>query len=129
MLGLNCEMGTLHHCSVWSLQFEGDVLDLSLDLLSMDEQVEEWGNPAHVARILGAVVSERRGSGSPLTELPTPMALSTCKTQIVLSSQSVGVVPGEGHEYGGEDSSSHGRGRAGRRQRVVSSSRTQACED
>lgn len=70
MLGLNCEMGTLHHCSVWSLQFEGDVLDLSLDLLSMDEQVEEWGNPAHVARILGAVVSERRGSGSPLTELP-----------------------------------------------------------
>lgn len=72
MLGLTCGMGTLHHCSVWSLQFEGDVLDLSLDLLSMDKQVEEWGNPAHVARILGAVVSERRGSGSPLTELPSP---------------------------------------------------------
>lgn len=71
-MGLDCGTEALHHCSVWSLQFEGDVLDLSLDLLSLDEQVEEWGDPAHVARILGAVVSERRRSGSPLTELPAP---------------------------------------------------------
>lgn len=36
-------------------QFERDVLDLSLDLLSVDKQVEEWGNPVHVARILGSL--------------------------------------------------------------------------
>lgn len=35
-----------------------DVVDLSLYLLSMDKQVEEWGNPVHVAHILGASVSE-----------------------------------------------------------------------
>ncbi|XP_049469428.1 protein 4.2 isoform X3 [Panthera uncia] len=35
-------------------QFEVDVIDLSLHLLSMDKQVEEWGNPVHVAHILGA---------------------------------------------------------------------------
>ncbi|XP_077620700.1 protein 4.2 isoform X1 [Crocuta crocuta] len=35
-------------------QFEMDVVDLSLYLLSMDKQVEEWGNPVHVAHILGA---------------------------------------------------------------------------
>ncbi|XP_042798172.1 protein 4.2 isoform X8 [Panthera leo] len=34
--------------------FEVDVIDLSLHLLSMDKQVEEWGNPVHVAHILGA---------------------------------------------------------------------------
>ncbi|XP_036154986.1 erythrocyte membrane protein band 4.2 isoform X2 [Myotis myotis] len=49
-------------------QFEGDVLDLSLDLLSMDEQVEEWGNPAHVARILGAVLHALKEK----SVLPTP---------------------------------------------------------
>ncbi|XP_029808634.1 erythrocyte membrane protein band 4.2 [Suricata suricatta] len=35
-------------------QFEVDVIDHSLYLLSMDKQVEEWGNPVHVAHILGA---------------------------------------------------------------------------
>lgn len=37
-------------------QFEKDVIDLSLTLLSVDKQVEEWGNPQHVARILGALL-------------------------------------------------------------------------
>lgn len=50
-----------HHSPVWSLQFERDAVDLSLDLLSMDQQVEEWGNPVHVARILGALVSQGGG--------------------------------------------------------------------
>lgn len=63
-------MEALHHGPVSSLQFEGDVMDMSLALLSMDKQVEEWGNPVHVACVLGALVSERRGSGSSLTELP-----------------------------------------------------------
>ncbi|XP_014404270.1 PREDICTED: erythrocyte membrane protein band 4.2 isoform X3 [Myotis brandtii] len=49
-------------------QFEGDVLDLSLDLLSMDEQVEEWGNPVHVARTLGAVLHALKEK----SVLPTP---------------------------------------------------------
>lgn len=62
-------MEALHHGSVSSLQFERDVLDISLALLSMDKQVEEWGNPVHVACVLGALVSERRGSGSSPTEL------------------------------------------------------------
>ncbi|XP_019500603.1 PREDICTED: erythrocyte membrane protein band 4.2 isoform X2 [Hipposideros armiger] len=34
-------------------QFERDVLDLCLELLSQDKQVEEWSNPVHVARVLG----------------------------------------------------------------------------
>lgn len=42
------------------LQFESDVMDLSLDLLGVDKQVEEWSQPAHVARVLGALVSDRR---------------------------------------------------------------------
>lgn len=42
---------------MWSLQFESSVIDLSLGLLSMDKQVEEWGNPEHVAHILGTLVS------------------------------------------------------------------------
>ncbi|XP_054421084.1 protein 4.2 isoform X2 [Pteronotus mesoamericanus] len=49
-------------------QFEGDVLDLSLDLLSMDKQVEKWGNPVHVARILGALLHSLKKK----SVLPTP---------------------------------------------------------
>uniref|UniRef100_A0A8C2YR20 Protein 4.2 n=1 Tax=Chinchilla lanigera TaxID=34839 RepID=A0A8C2YR20_CHILA len=37
-------------------QFERDVMDLSLDLLGVDKQVEEWSQPAHVARVLGALL-------------------------------------------------------------------------
>ncbi|KAK2500014.1 hypothetical protein MC885_010344 [Smutsia gigantea] len=37
-------------------QFERDAIDLSLGLLSMDQQVEEWGNPVHVARTVGALL-------------------------------------------------------------------------
>lgn len=59
-MGLTGGMKTLPHGLVWYLQFEGDVVGLSLGLLSVDKQVEEWGNLVHVARILGALVSERR---------------------------------------------------------------------
>lgn len=54
-------------------QFEDDVIDLSLSLLSMDKQVEEWGNPVHVAQILGALLhalKEKR-------VLPTPETQTT----------------------------------------------------
>lgn len=56
---------TLHHgWPVWSLQLEEDVIDLGLSLLTMDNQVEKWGNPVHVARVLGALVSDdREGRG------------------------------------------------------------------
>ncbi|KAF6351204.1 erythrocyte membrane protein band 4.2 [Rhinolophus ferrumequinum] len=37
-------------------QFEGDAMDLSLSLLSIDKQVEKWSNPVHVARVLGALL-------------------------------------------------------------------------
>ena len=43
---------------VWSLQLEEDVIDLGLSLLTVDNQVEKWGTPVHVARVLGALVSE-----------------------------------------------------------------------
>lgn len=46
-----------------------DVIDLSLHLLSMDKQVEEWGNPVHVAHILGASVSEVGGRGGQRGEM------------------------------------------------------------
>nr|XP_045013320.1 protein 4.2 [Jaculus jaculus] len=49
-------------------QFQTDVMDLSLDLLSVDKQVEEWSQPARVAHVLGAllhVVKEK-------SVLPTP---------------------------------------------------------
>ncbi|XP_066132985.1 protein 4.2 [Saccopteryx bilineata] len=52
-------------------QFEKDVLDLSLDLLSVDKQVEEWGNPVHVTCILGAllhVLKEKRVLPTPQTQ-------------------------------------------------------------
>ncbi|KAF4017350.1 hypothetical protein G4228_008698 [Cervus hanglu yarkandensis] len=37
-------------------QLEEDVIDLGLSLLTMDNQVEKWGNPVHVARVLGALL-------------------------------------------------------------------------
>lgn len=37
-------------------QFERDVLDLSLNLLSVDKQVKDWSQPAHVACIVGALL-------------------------------------------------------------------------
>ena len=43
---------------VWSLQLEEDVIDLGLRLLTVDKQVEKWGNPVHVAKVLGSLVSE-----------------------------------------------------------------------
>lgn len=37
-------------------QFERDVMDLSLNLLSVDKQVKDWSQPAHVACIVGALL-------------------------------------------------------------------------
>uniref|UniRef100_A0A287BJX0 Protein 4.2 n=1 Tax=Sus scrofa TaxID=9823 RepID=A0A287BJX0_PIG len=37
-------------------QFEEDVIDLSLKLLSVNKQVEEWGDPVHVAHTLGTLL-------------------------------------------------------------------------
>ncbi|XP_011796517.1 PREDICTED: erythrocyte membrane protein band 4.2 isoform X1 [Colobus angolensis palliatus] len=54
-------------------QFEGDVIDLSLRLLSEDKQVEKWSQPVHVARVLGALLhylKEKR-------VLPTPQTQTT----------------------------------------------------
>ena len=43
---------------MWSLQLEEDVIDLGLSLLTVDKQMEKWGNPVHVAQVLGSLVSE-----------------------------------------------------------------------
>lgn len=37
-------------------QLEEDVIDLGLSLLTVDNRVEKWGNPVHVARVLGALL-------------------------------------------------------------------------
>lgn len=37
-------------------QFERDVMDLSLNLLSVDKQVKDWSQPAHVACMVGALL-------------------------------------------------------------------------
>lgn len=118
--GLNCGMKTLHRYSVWSLQFERDVLDLSLNLLSTDKQVEAWGDSVHVALILGALVSDALSQSC-----PPSVALDIFKTQKVPSSQGVGDsswrrtrVRGGGRQ--------HPQGRE--KQREVSSSRTQASK-
>ncbi|CAO2579176.1 Protein 4.2 [Lemmus lemmus] len=37
-------------------QFESDVMDLSLDLLSVDKQVEKWSQPAHVACMVNTLL-------------------------------------------------------------------------
>ncbi|EGV97219.1 Erythrocyte membrane protein band 4.2 [Cricetulus griseus] len=42
-------------------QFERDVMDLSLNLLSVDKQVEKWSQPAHVACVVGTLVSMTLG--------------------------------------------------------------------
>ena len=120
MTGLSCVMETLHHGSVLSLQFEGDVLDLSLDLLSVDKQVEKWGNPAHVACILGTLVSERRERGSPLTEFPSSMAMDIFRVW--------GLVPGEVHGEEGRTAASTGE-RKSKGSLEASSFKTQALED
>lgn len=41
-------------------QFESDVMDLSLDLLSVDKQVEKWSQPAHVACVVGTLLHALR---------------------------------------------------------------------
>ncbi|XP_045395757.1 protein 4.2 isoform X1 [Lemur catta] len=51
-------------------QFEADVIDLSLGLLSVDKQVAEWSRPVHVARVVGTLLralKEKR-------VLPTPQS-------------------------------------------------------
>lgn len=94
---------------MWSLQFESDVLDLSLDLLGVDKQVEKWSQPAHVARVLGALVSDRQwGPGvvewdkSPLQTCPTSMALQALKSQMILSSGDVRDSSREGSDGEGQ---------------------------
>ena len=57
-MGREPELDTLHRSPLCSLQFEEDVIDLSLKLLSVNKQVEEWGDPVHVAHTLGTLVSE-----------------------------------------------------------------------
>ncbi|XP_036699942.1 protein 4.2 [Balaenoptera musculus] len=54
-------------------QFEEDVIDLSLDLLSVDKRVEKWGNPVHVARVLGALLHVLKEK----SVLPTPQIQTT----------------------------------------------------
>ncbi|XP_040476449.1 protein 4.2 isoform X2 [Ursus maritimus] len=57
------------HEEPWDFgQFESSVIDLSLGLLSMDKQVEEWGNPEHVAHILGTLLHALKKK----SVLPTP---------------------------------------------------------
>ncbi|XP_007173646.1 protein 4.2 [Balaenoptera acutorostrata] len=54
-------------------QFEEDVIDLSLDLLNVDKRVEKWGNPVHVARVLGALLHVLKEK----SVLPTPQIQTT----------------------------------------------------
>ncbi|XP_034516949.1 erythrocyte membrane protein band 4.2 isoform X1 [Ailuropoda melanoleuca] len=59
------------HEEPWDFgQFESSVIDLSLGLLSMDKQVEEWGNPEHVAHILGTLLHALKMK----SVLPTPQS-------------------------------------------------------
>uniref|UniRef100_A0A8C6EBJ6 Protein 4.2 n=1 Tax=Microcebus murinus TaxID=30608 RepID=A0A8C6EBJ6_MICMU len=51
-------------------QFEGDVMDLSLGLLSVDKQVAEWSQPVHVARVVGALLRTLKEK----CVLPTPQS-------------------------------------------------------
>ncbi|KAM7156403.1 protein 4.2 isoform 1-T1 [Molossus nigricans] len=53
-------------------QFERDVLDLSLNLLGTDKQVEEWGDPVHVALVLGVLLHVLKEK----SVLPTPQTQS-----------------------------------------------------
>ncbi|XP_006158692.1 erythrocyte membrane protein band 4.2 isoform X2 [Tupaia chinensis] len=59
-------------------QFERDVVDLSLRLLSLDKQVEKWSQPAHVARVLGALLhalKEKNVLSAPQTQATQEGAL------------------------------------------------------
>ncbi|XP_040825999.1 protein 4.2 isoform X2 [Ochotona curzoniae] len=49
-------------------QFERDVMDLSLSLLSVDKHVEKWSQPVHVAQVLGALLHALKEKSI----LPTP---------------------------------------------------------
>ncbi|XP_043842578.1 protein 4.2 [Dromiciops gliroides] len=41
-------------------QFEVSVIDLSLRLLEVDKEVDQWSNPIHVTRVLGALLNDRK---------------------------------------------------------------------
>ncbi|XP_036592284.1 protein 4.2 [Trichosurus vulpecula] len=41
-------------------QFELNVIDLSLSLLEVDKEVNQWSNPVHVTRVLGALLNDRK---------------------------------------------------------------------
>ncbi|XP_068961969.1 protein 4.2 isoform X2 [Petaurus breviceps papuanus] len=41
-------------------QFEINVIDLSLRLLEVDKEVDQWSNPVHVTRVLGALLNDRK---------------------------------------------------------------------
>ncbi|XP_074091327.1 protein 4.2 isoform X2 [Macrotis lagotis] len=41
-------------------QFEINVIDLSLSLLEVDKKVNQWNNPVHVTRVLGALLNYRK---------------------------------------------------------------------
>ncbi|XP_027725841.1 erythrocyte membrane protein band 4.2 isoform X2 [Vombatus ursinus] len=41
-------------------QFEINVIDLSLNLLEVDKEVNQWSNPVHVTRVLGTLLNDRK---------------------------------------------------------------------
>ncbi|XP_027425300.1 erythrocyte membrane protein band 4.2 isoform X3 [Zalophus californianus] len=70
------------HAEPWDFgQFESSVIDLSLGLLSMDKQVEQWGNPEHVAHILGALLHALKEK----SVLPTPQTAAAAQEGALLS--------------------------------------------
>ncbi|XP_006731752.2 erythrocyte membrane protein band 4.2 isoform X1 [Leptonychotes weddellii] len=70
------------HAEPWDFgQFESSVIDLSLGLLSMDKQVEEWGNPEHVAHILGALLHALKEK----SVLPAPQTAAAAQERALLS--------------------------------------------
>ena len=84
-----------------SLQLEEDVIDLGLSLLTMDNQVEKWGNPVHVARVLGALVSDDswEGGGDETAVICPPLGPQKLFTREWSPPPRVqGTVPGEGSE-------------------------------
>ncbi|XP_008845065.1 erythrocyte membrane protein band 4.2 [Nannospalax galili] len=54
-------------------QFERNIMDLSLDLLSVDKHVEEWNQPVHVACVLGTLLHALKKKSI----LPTPQSQDT----------------------------------------------------
>lgn len=90
-----------------SLQFERDVMDLSLNLLSMDKQMKDWNQPAHVARMVGALVSmrlgkqrERRRDMSIQLEGSTFTALEALRAWETVSREEPGGKEGKGKKRG-----------------------------